>query len=167
MKKTDKQSLVGPLVRGFLERHPAFSASPLGDWSDLVGEQIARYSLPKSLKDRVLVIVAFDSVWKHHLELNKDALIEKINGKRPEPLVTEIRVRVGEVPEAQPVLNPNHTLFAKMKARRHRPQKREKAPARKLTPEEKALLKSLPDPDLRTIGARLLKRIPAEDPTEE
>ncbi len=167
MKKTDTQSPLGPLVRGVLEHHPAFSASPLGDWSDLVGEQVARYSLPTSIRDKVLVIVAYDSVWKHHLELNREALIEKINKSRPEPLVEDIRVKVGEVPETQPVLNPNRSLFGKMKAGRHRPRKLEKVPVRKLTPAEKALLKSLPDQELRTIGARLLRHIPPEDPEEK
>ncbi len=162
MKPGDKGNLLGPVVRGWLERHPAFSASPLGDWGELVGEQVGRYTRPKSLKDRVLVVIAFDSVWKHHLELNRDAVIEKINGNRKEPLVEQMIVRVGEVPDSDPVLNPAHAQLTKMKARRNRGRKYEKSPVRPLNPEEKALLKRLPDPELRTIGARLLKRIPAQ-----
>jgi len=167
VKPGDKANLIGPVVRGWLERHPAFSASPLGDWGELVGEQVARYSRPKSLKNKVLVVVAFDSIWKHHLELNRHAVMEKINENRREPLVEEMIVRVGGVPESDPVLNPAYVQLAKLKTTRNRGRKYEKTPVRPLAPEEKALLKKLPDPDLRTIGARLLKRIPVENTPED
>lgn len=149
-------------MRRAIEAHPSFSASPLGDWKDLVGEQGARNSQPRSLKKGILTIIAYDSVWRHHLELNKEHLIQKINCKRPEPLVEKIVVRVGQLPEAAPVLNPNSRQAEKLGAKRYRPQKKKKAPTRPLTVEEKALLKSLPDPELRKIGERLLKRIPLD-----
>jgi hypothetical protein len=154
---------VGSALRRALLAHPAFSANPLGDWKELVGEQVARYSQPKSLKKGVLVVVAYDSVWKHHLELNKEVLMEKINSKRSEPVVEKIVIRVGEVPEALPVLNSKSRQAENLEARRYRAGKKKKAPVRPLTPEEKALLKSLPDEDLRRIGARLLKRLPLEE----
>lgn len=157
---------LGSAVRRAIQAHPAFSASPLGDWAELVGEQVARNSQPKSLKNKVLTIVAYDSVWKHHLELNKEYLIDKINRKRPEPVVEKIVIRVGEVPESPAVLNPSSRKAEKMGAKRYRPQKRIKTPSRPLTEEEKALLKSLPDPELRKIGERLLKHIPLEEEKE-
>jgi len=163
MKRSDRGSKikVGPLLKKFLEQHPAFAANPIGDWKDLVGEQVARYTVPKSLKNKVLIIVAHDSVWKHHLEQYKEVLTEKINAARPESIVEQIVIKVAEMPESAPVLNPAHKDLEKIKARRSAARRKLKAPARKLTPEEQSLIKSLPDPDLREIGAKLLKRLPA------
>lgn len=162
---SEKGEQLGPLLKQFLKTQPAFAANPFGDWRDLVGEQVARYTHPRSLKNKVLVIAAHDSVWKHHLEQCKDALAEKINGKRPEPIVEEIVIRVGEIPEAAPVLNPVHKELEKVKAKRLTVRKKTRTPTRKLTPDEQKLLKTLPDSDLREIGARLLKRIPLDEET--
>ena len=161
--KDTLQSPVGPIIRHFLRRLPAFSASALGEWRDLVGDQVAQYSQPKSLKQKLLTIIAHDSVWKHHLDLNREALIEKINKNRPEPIVEKIVVRVGELPQTPPVLNPRHRELEKLAARRSRSPKKEKIALRELTPEEKELLKKLPDPDLRAIGKRLLRRLPLDE----
>jgi len=150
------------MLKKYLEQHPAFTANPIGDWKDLVGEQVARYSVPRSLKNKVLVIIAHDSVWKHHIEQYKEILAEKINGGRSERIVEQIVIKVAEMPDSAPVLNPARKDLEKIKARRYSVHKKSKAPAGKLTPEEQTLVKSLPDPDLRKIGAKLLKRIPAE-----
>jgi hypothetical protein len=166
LKKRDQEFTIGILLQQVLRKHPVFSANPLGDWGELVGEQVARYSQPKSLKNKVLVVVAYDSVWKHHLELLKEDLIEKINKKFPEPLVEKITIKVGELPEANPVLNPNYNKLERVKSKRVRPFSRKKAPSRTLTPEEKKLVKSLPDPELRTLATRLLKRVPLEESPE-
>ncbi len=153
---------VGPLLKNFLARHPAFVANPIGDWKDLVGEQVARYTSPRSLKNKTLVIVANDSVWKHHLEQCKEMLAEKINGKRRERIVDTIVIKVAELPESIPVLNPAYKNLDKIKRKKSSAPRKLKSPARKLSPEEQALIKSLPDPDLREIGTKLLKRIPAD-----
>jgi hypothetical protein len=71
------------------------------------------------------------------------------------------------MPESAPVLNPAHKKLDKIKGGRHAVRRKSKAPPRKLTPEEQSLIKSLPDPDLREIGAKLLKRIPADDAESE
>ena len=165
MKRTETVSgiKVGPLLKQFLGQNAAFAANPIGDWAELVGEQVARYTLPKSLKNKVLVIAAHDSVWKHHLEQLKEVLAEKINAKRREPIVTEIVIRVAALPATAPVLNAANANLDKLKARRSGLRKKPKAPVRKLTPEEQKLIKSLPDPELREIGSRLLKRVPAEE----
>ncbi len=163
-KRASEQAMqVGPMLKEFLASRPAFSANPIGDWPDLVGEQVARYTRPKSLKKKVLVIAAHDSVWKHHLEQYKEVLAEKINGKRAEKVVEEIVIRVCEIPESAPVPNPAHKSLEKIKAKKTAVRRKAKTPVRKLTPEEQKLLKELPDPDLRELGTRLLKRIPLDD----
>jgi hypothetical protein len=168
MKSSERGSTikVGPLLKKVLGQHPSFTANPIGDWKDLVGEQVARYTVPRSLKNRVLVILAHDSVWKHHLEQYKEVLKGKINGSGSEPIVEDIVIKVAEMPESAPVLNPAHKDLEKIKGKRHAVRRKQKAPSRKLTAEEQALLKSLPDPDLRDIGAKLLKRIPAGEGEE-
>jgi hypothetical protein len=152
---------VGVLVQQILETHPAFSANPIGDWQELVGEQVALNSQPKSLKNKKLEVIVYDSIWKHHLELNKELIMERINQGRPEPLVEKMLIRVGEIPESPPELNLHHKKLGKIKSKHHR-SKKKKAPRRSLTKEEKALLRQLPDPELRAIGARLFKLIPSE-----
>jgi hypothetical protein len=155
--------MVGHLVGLFIERHPSFSTNPVGDWKELVGDQVARYCQPQSLKQKVLIVAAYDSVWKHHLELHKEALVEKINRGQSEPLVKKIVVRVGELPENAPRLNPDNLSPAQSgTGKTHEKKKKRKIPNRRLTPDEQTFLKSLQDPDLRVIGARLLKRIPLE-----
>jgi hypothetical protein len=155
--------LLGSLLRGILGKHPSFSANPLGDWRDLVGEQVARNSQPVSLKEKVLVVAAYDSVWKHHLELNKETLLEKINGKRSETIVEKILIRVAEIPPSADTINPNYRSLRQMESKRYKIRKRKKSPLRQLTPEEKALLNNLPDADLRAIGSRLLRRVPVDE----
>jgi hypothetical protein len=158
-KDSNTSSLLGHLTRAVLGEHPAFSANPLGDWAELAGDQVARYSQPVSLKKKVLLIVAHDSVWKHCLEMEREALMTKINHGRPETLVDKIVIRVGMVPEALPVLNPNSRELEKTGRKRYRPQKLVKTPARKLTPEDKEFIRRL-HPDLKKVAERLLKKMP-------
>ena len=162
MKRKDPVTSLGSLVRGVLEMHPAFSPNPLGDWVEIAGEQVANHSQPKTLKDRVLVIVAYDSVWRHHLELQKEELMRRINGNRPEPIVERITVKVGEIQTVPPVLNPSNKKLQKVKPRRLASGKKQKTALRPLTAEERSLLASLRDPELKKIGKRLLQRIPLD-----
>lgn len=163
MKGRGGGELAGELLSNFLRKHPSFSANPLGDWDKLVGPQVARHSQPKSLKNKVLVISVYDSIWKHHLELNKMALMDKINYGRPDPLVEKIVIKVGEIADAEPVLNPNHRLLEKMKKKSLKSARKAKSPNRPLTPEEKEMLAGINDVELRSIGRRLLRRLPLEE----
>jgi len=157
---------LGSLLTRLIQEHPVFAANPLGDWQDIVGEQGAAASRPVSLKDKTLLVVARDAVWKHHLEMSRALLLSRINGDRKEPLVERLVIRVGELPESQPALNPNRKLLEKKKpARKGSGSKKRKAPKRSLTAEEKTLLKSIPDPELRSISKRLLQYTRLEDET--
>jgi hypothetical protein len=161
-ERVGSKTVAGLLVKGLLKDHPAFSANPVGDWAELAGEQVARYSQPRTLKKKVLTIVAHDSVWKHHLEQFKEGLIELINRGRTEPLVEEIAIRVGDLPQAPPNMNPQSRKLDKLKSKRAAGRRKAKVPTRELTPEEQALIKSLPDPELRSLGKKLLRRMPLE-----
>ena len=154
--------MVGQVVGAFIKQHPAFATNPLGDWQELVGESTARYCQPQSLKKKVLTVTAHDSVWKYHLELLKDSLLAKINRGLAESLVEKIVVRVGELRATAPPLNPSLPHPDQSGSARPLRVKKKKSPLRALTPEEKTMLKTLEDPELRAIGTRLLKRIPVE-----
>lgn len=152
---------LGTLIRKVLDRHPAFQANPLGDWADLVGQPAACYTAPKSLKNGRLTVVCFDAVWKHHLEMMKEDLVARVNRDRPVPLVKEIVFKIGLLPEADQAINPNHRLLAKVSGKRLR-RSRPKITRRALTAEEEAILKNLPDKELRRSARRILSRIPLD-----
>lgn len=161
MAKDDNDYALATLVRRVLQKHPAFSANPLGDWDELVGEQIARHCQPKSLKHKVLRIIVEDSHWKHHLHMLQETLLAKINLGHPEVLVEKVVFEVGEIPASSPVLNPNSKLLDKFSNKTQRKKKR-KAPLRDLSPEETELLKGIADRELRRHCTRLLRRVSEE-----
>jgi hypothetical protein len=161
MPGNQHKSVLGPLLQQILNKHPAFSPNPLGDWALLAGEQVARHCQPKSLNNKVLKIVVQDSNWKHHLHLNQEALLTRINQARPEPLVEKIILVVGEIPEEKPLLNPNAKLLDKMKAKSRRG-KKTKAVLRDLSADEKQQLQRIADPELRRLCTRLLRRVTDE-----
>ena len=48
-------------------------------WYSIVGEDVARHSVPINIKDEVFIIAVDHPVWKTELELLKRFLIERIN----------------------------------------------------------------------------------------
>lgn len=152
---------VGQFIKDVLAQHPSFASKPLGDWTELVGESVARHCVPKSLKNGCLLIVARDSVWKHHLEMHKEALMRRINALWGRHVIEEIRVRVGEIDDLPEDLDANYRRLQKIAPKRVR----KKAPRpvlRKLTEAEKELIASLPDKDLRAMAEKLLRLVPEE-----
>ena len=163
MKRSGSVQSLGAVVQHVMKDHPAFAATPLGDWQDVVGAEAARACRPVSLRKGVLVIVTDAPVWRHHLELHKTVLMDFINARHSEPIVTKIVIRIGELPETAPVLNPEHQRLEKVRPRKLKPQKPKKVKPRPLTPSERAFLKSIPDPELRAIGTRLLRHTVLDD----
>ena len=165
MAAEDQKETLGPLLKRILEKLPAFSANPLGDWTEVVGELIAHHCQPKNLKNGTLRIIVEDSHWKHHLHMHQEALLAKINAGRSTPLAEKLIFVVGELPASAPALNPNHKLIEKLTAKTKHGRKR-KAPLRDLTSSEKALLQAIADPELRRACTRLLRRVSAEAPPQ-
>lgn len=157
MSKAATHQPLGRILKQAIKDHPAFTANPIGDWQEVVGADAARACRPVSLRNGILVIVAEAPVWKHHLEIHKSVLQDFINSKTAEPIVRRIVIRIGELPEMLPVLNPDQQKIEKIRPLPLKPARRRKAKPRALTPEEKAFLKTIPDPDLRAMGTRLLK----------
>lgn len=157
---------VGQFIKEVLAQQPSFACRPLGEWKELVGESVAQHCTPRSLKNGRLVIIAQDSVWKHHLELHKEALRQRINERWGRLVVQEIVIRVGEVHEVSETLDANYRKLQNL-APRKTPKRKKKPVSRKLTEAEKDFIASLPDKDLRKMAEKLLRFTPAssEDST--
>lgn len=150
---------VGQFIKDVLAQQPSFASKPLGEWKDLVGESVARHCVPRSLKNGCLVVLARNSVWKHHLELNKEALLRRINERWGRRVITEIRIRVGEIEEVPETLDANYRKLQMLAPKKVR--KRKKKPIlRKLTDVEKHFIASLKDKDLQKMAAKLLRLTP-------
>ncbi len=147
--------LVGDVIRKILEEKQLFPRTLYGAWEEIVGEETAKYSQPRRLVKNVLYVVVTDPVWKHHLELNKSEILEKLNQFRPEKPIENIRFRIGEI-------KTDVRRFEKPKGRKRRRsgyRSKKKVSVRKLTGEDKEVLKKISDVELRKICRSLLKRV--------
>ena len=70
------------------------------DWSSIVGEPIASNTWPDQIRYKKLYLLVHNSVWLHQLTFLKPSLIHKLNGVAGMELITDVVLRVGELPEA-------------------------------------------------------------------
>ncbi len=70
------------------------------DWISIVGEPIASNTWPDQIRYKKLYLLVHNSVWMHQLTFLKPTLIQKLNTVAGADLVTDIVLRVGELPEA-------------------------------------------------------------------
>ena len=68
------------------------------DWVSIVGEPIASNTWPDQIRYKKLYLLVHNSVWLHQLTFLKPTLIQKLNGVAGGELVTDIVLRVGEIP---------------------------------------------------------------------
>ena len=68
------------------------------NWVSIVGEPIASNTWPDQIRYKKLYLLVHNSVWLHQLTFLKPALIQKLNGAAGGELITEIVLRVGEIP---------------------------------------------------------------------
>ncbi|HKO31780.1 MAG TPA: DUF721 domain-containing protein [Nitrospiraceae bacterium] len=69
------------------------------DWVAIVGEPIASNTWPDQIRYKRLYLVVRNSVWLHQLTFLKPTLLDKLNTVDGGALVTDIVLRVGELPE--------------------------------------------------------------------
>lgn len=97
------------------------------DWVSIVGEPIASNTWPDQIRYKKLYLLVHNSVWLHQLMFLKPTLIHKLNSVAGGELVTDIVLRVGELPEADHVpaspealrataSPPSEALFAEISA---------------------------------------------------
>jgi hypothetical protein len=68
------------------------------DWVSIVGEPIASNTWPDQVRYKKLYLLARNSVWLHQLTFLKPTLIQKLNQVAGGEFITEIAMRVGEIP---------------------------------------------------------------------
>lgn len=65
-------------------------------WKDIVGE-LSKRAFPQELKGDTLTVLCESSIISHHLNLNKEKIIEGINRVIKENYVRELRFNVGSL----------------------------------------------------------------------
>ena len=68
------------------------------DWSSIVGEPIASNTWPDQIRYKKLYLLVHNSVWLHQLTFLKPTLLHKLITVAGGELITDIVLRVGEIP---------------------------------------------------------------------
>jgi len=76
---------------------PLKTYSVMGAWKEIVGEAVAIHSKPYSIRNRILFIEVSHPTWMQQLQFLKLTLLEKINHFLGEPLIQDIRFKVGKI----------------------------------------------------------------------
>jgi len=69
-----------------------------GAWREIVGESLADQTQPRAIRNRILFMDVSHSTWIQQLQFLKPKLLEKINAFFGEPLLQDIRFRMGKIP---------------------------------------------------------------------
>ena len=62
----------------------------LGEWDKIVGERIARAATAERVVNGKLIVKVKSSAWRNELSFMKREIIERINGKFNEEVITDI-----------------------------------------------------------------------------
>ena len=68
------------------------------NWVSIVGEPIASNTWPDQIRYKKLYLLVHNSVWLYQLTFLKPTLLHNLNGVAGGELVTDIVLRVGEIP---------------------------------------------------------------------
>ncbi len=111
-------------------------------WEKIVGRQLAARSFPLNLRDSVLTVAVYSSVWMGQLTFLRGELAKKVNGKLGQNAVSSVRLVLRTKPDWLPT-------------RRKAPN-----PLPALGPEEEKVLeetcRQISDPDLKEVVRRVL-----------
>ena len=88
---------------------PLKSYSIWGAWKELVGDSVALQTQPRAIRNRILFIDVSHSTWMQQLQFLKPTLLEKINNFLGEPLIQDIRFKLGKI--SPPIPNPPKTYL--------------------------------------------------------
>ena len=68
-------------------------------WEEVVGEAIARQAQPHQTRNMVLWVTVSSSTWMQQLEFIKKQMVDRLNDRIGEKVITDIRFRIGEIPQ--------------------------------------------------------------------
>jgi predicted nucleic acid-binding Zn ribbon protein len=108
-------------------------------WREIVGEPIGSHTWPDHIRFKKLHLLVHNSVWMQQLTFLKPALLTKINEAAGSTLITDLALRIGEIPAAEssgrdsepvaPSSRPNDVALSEASAhaaRIHNPELRER-----------------------------------------
>ena len=121
------------------------------DWGSIVGEPIASNTWPDQIRYKKLYLLVHNSVWLHQLTFLKPSLIHKLNGVAGMELITDIVLRVGELPDAGHLSASPETSRATVSP-----------PSEALIAEISAHVTTIQDPFLRDRLAQLMVQVLAQ-----
>ncbi len=76
-------------------------------WKELVGNSVAFQTEPRAIRNRILFIDVSHPTWMQQLQFLKPTLLEKINDFLGEPLIQDIRFKLGKI--SQTISSPPKT----------------------------------------------------------
>ena len=101
-----KPKHIGTILEGTLRALeidvPLKAYSIWGAWKEIVGESIAIHAQPHSIQNHILFIHVSHSTWIQQLQFLKSTLLEKINTFLGEPLIQDIRFKLGKISPTLP-----------------------------------------------------------------
>jgi hypothetical protein len=103
MKKPQSiRSILGQTLKALEIDVQLKTYSILGAWNEIVGESVAEHSQPRSIRNRILFIDVSHPTWMQQLQFLKPTLLEKVNTFLGEPLVQDIRFKLGKISPNNP-----------------------------------------------------------------
>ena len=81
---------------------PLKTYSIVGAWNEIVGEPVAGHSQPRSIRNQILFVDVTHPTWMQQLQFLKSTLLDQVNAFLGEPLIQDIRFKVGKVSPTQP-----------------------------------------------------------------
>lgn len=76
---------------------PLKTYSIVGAWKEIVGESLAEHSHPRSIRNQILFIDVVHPAWMQQLQFLKSTLLDQVNAFLGEPLIQDIRFKLGKV----------------------------------------------------------------------
>ena len=124
---------------------------PLLRWHEIVGSQLAKQTQPEFLKDGVLQVRVENSVWLNHLRFLAEELRQKLNEELPSLEIKELRFRQGTLDKVQsgPPSTGSHPAPGP---------EGDAGPRQPLSQEQRRLLETISDPELRHTLETLLTK---------
>lgn len=102
MEDQDKRSdfvHIGNILDNVLKSYRSEADPGLKDvwhlWDAAVGETIAQNARPAAYKGNLLIVHVSNSTWIHQLQFLKNDLISALNAALGQPLLTDIRFKIG------------------------------------------------------------------------
>lgn len=66
-------------------------------WDNTVGPVIARNAQPGAIKGGLLVVHVSGASWMHHLQFEKEELIQKLNDALEKAAISDMRFKIGRL----------------------------------------------------------------------